>query len=934
MNKLVIKLNEDGSIYQYAPDFKIMRGSYRNVLINIEVPHSLLIDPVNDTDENETKTGNNVRVGGIITTSTGKHLQTKRYEFKRVKDFLREGIEYRLYQRKMPKEFTMWDTLDDREEAQSGSLLLVINVVNWVINELNAKIEEVSASPSFRLDIQPSAFLSEAEEIQEPSDFDLLQSQVQDHDKEIDELKKDLYGEGGETLGEFLTSRLKAGWKILLKKENGQVKISVDTIKAREVPIDIVGDLPAQNVQKAIEEIWNRVDFKFVDSITGEDDYLVDNTDSHNPVIKHDKSKIDKASIADDLTTSDNTKVLAASQGVVLKAEIERTNTGIETETDARTKADTSLQDKITTEESTRESEDANLKAMIDNLETLKASKTEMSAAISEAIETVINSAPDAFDTLKEIADWIKNDEEGTSALVLRVGEIEKKNQAQDQALTEETIARENVEAQIEGRIRTEITARESADADLQNKIDAETTARENAVSGLTDLKLDDVQIEGGTNNGTIKLIKKINSKSTTTDNIAITGLKSAAYTDSGLYATAEQGKRADQSINELTANELIRDAVDEAKGQLQTKIDEVSLIANRAVSFEEQSLSEQQKAQARSNIGAGASTFSGSYNDLGQRPIVNTNNSESLEPNKEEVIQGTFNLHKISKTGKLADVITDNEHETISAVEKTQIETNKAGVEANKSAIKNNETDIEALKGRMNTAEDDIAAVQSDIEQAETDINTIEGKIPTQASASNQLADKNFVNSSINNVAAYPITKNAAGDPFSTKAELIGATTFYSGGALRTPTRNDYCTVLKDESQEKDPLGNYPTTRYTYQGSQWELSFIINNTTFTSGQIAALNSGITAEQNAQITTNKNELGKKANQTDLTTLSSKVSAAEEKNANQDKELSTLKTTMGDLQKADAQNVKITGDQSIAGTKTFTSPIYVTSIYLA
>ena len=66
----------------------------------------------------------------------------------------------------------------------------------------------------------------------------------------------------------------------------------------------------------------------------------------------------------------------------------------------------------------------------------------------------------------------------------------------------------------------------------------------------------------------------------------------------------------------------------------------------------------------------------------------------------------------------------------------------------------------------------------------------------------------------------------------------------------------------------------------------------------------------------------------------MTTLSSKVSAAEEKNANQDKELSTLKTTMGDLQKADAQNVKITGDQSIAGTKTFTSPIYVTSIYLA
>ena len=77
MNKLKITLNEDGSVSQFTPDFKIMRGSYRNVLINIEVPHSLLLDPVNDTDGTN-QTGNNVRIGGIITTSTGKHLQTKR----------------------------------------------------------------------------------------------------------------------------------------------------------------------------------------------------------------------------------------------------------------------------------------------------------------------------------------------------------------------------------------------------------------------------------------------------------------------------------------------------------------------------------------------------------------------------------------------------------------------------------------------------------------------------------------------------------------------------------------------------------------------------------------------------------------------------------------------------------------------------------------
>ena len=76
------------------------------------------------------------------------------------------------------------------------------------------------------------------------------------------------------------------------------------------------------------------------------------------------------------------------------------------------------------------------------------------------------------------------------------------------------------------------------------------------------------------------------------------------------------------------------------------------------------------------------------------------------------------------------------------------------------------------------------------------SDINTIEEKIPTQATASNQLADKEFVNSSINSITAFYITKNANGDQFSTKAELDAATVFYSGGEVRVPTRNDYCVV------------------------------------------------------------------------------------------------------------------------------------------
>ena len=123
------------------------------------------------------------------------------------------------------------------------------------------------------------------------------------------------------------------------------------------------------------------------------------------------------------------------------------------------------------------------------------------------------------------------------------------------------------------------------------------------------------------------------------------------------------------------------------------------------------------------------------------------------------------------------------------------------------------------------------------------TSISTINGKIPSAASTSNQLADKNYVDTSINSVTAYYITKNAAGDQFATHAELTAATTFYSGWAVRVPTRNDYCIVASDEDHDN------ATTRYIYQGSQWEYQYTVNETALTSDQIAALNSGITANK-------------------------------------------------------------------------------------
>ena len=61
----------------------------------------------------------------------------------------------------------------------------------------------------------------------------------------------------------------------------------------------------------------------------------------------------------------------------------------------------------------------------------------------------------------------------------------------------------------------------------------------------IADSAVQTVTVGSGTNNGTIKLTVDGN----TVDNIAVTGLGSAAYTDASAYATAAQGAKADAAM-------------------------------------------------------------------------------------------------------------------------------------------------------------------------------------------------------------------------------------------------------------------------------------------------------------------------------------------------------------------------------------------------
>ena len=132
------------------------------------------------------------------------------------------------------------------------------------------------------------------------------------------------------------------------------------------------------------------------------------------------------------------------------------------------------------------------------------------------------------------------------------------------------------------------------------------------------------------------------------------------------------------------------------------------------------------------------------------------------------------------------------------------------------------------ATEQYVNGKVQDEATRASGAEQAlQTALDTIEAVIPSAASSSNQLADKNFVNSSIStNTATFVGTYNSL-------AELQAVT-----GA----TNNDYGFVI-----EQDAVGNEYYDRYKYNGSQWLFEYKVESTPFTSAQWAAIQSGITS---------------------------------------------------------------------------------------
>lgn len=133
-------------------------------------------------------------------------------------------------------------------------------------------------------------------------------------------------------------------------------------------------------------------------------------------------------------------------------------------------------------------------------------------------------------------------------------------------------------------------------------------------------------------------------------------------------------------------------------------------------------------------------------------------------------------------------------------------------------------------------------------VKGTENRVSAIEALIPSQAGTDNQLADKDFVNSSVTTATAefqgtYDVVNDLGLTASATHAQIQSA--LLSAVASRQPDNNDY--VFVSIPAVSSASGKYE--RYKFNGTSWAYEYTLNNSSFTAAQWASINSGITSDK-------------------------------------------------------------------------------------
>ena len=112
MNTIKIYLQESGQVADLRKDFSLYQGQYQSKLVNVYVPTNVIA------------TECAVKIGIKHLDRNGVIKKSRNFYMNKVKAIIYNGVEYMLFERLLPKEFTMYTG------TGMNAPKLVINVVD------------------------------------------------------------------------------------------------------------------------------------------------------------------------------------------------------------------------------------------------------------------------------------------------------------------------------------------------------------------------------------------------------------------------------------------------------------------------------------------------------------------------------------------------------------------------------------------------------------------------------------------------------------------------------------------------------------------------------------------------------------------------------------------------------------------------------------
>ena len=183
-----------------------------------------------------------------------------------------------------------------------------------------------------------------------------------------------------------------------------------------------------------------------------------------------------------------------------------------------------------------------------------------------------------------------------------------------------------------------------------------------------------------------------------------------------------------------IIANDVPVKSVDGATGDVVTN----------AVKTTAQTLTETQKQQARTNIGAGTSSFDGDYNSLTNKPTIPTKTSQLTNDSgfiTDAALTGYAKTTDIpTKTSQLDN---DSHYITASEAPVQSVNTKTGAVVLTQDDVGDGTTYVrthndftDALKTQINTNKDNIAMAEGDIDGLQTDVSTLKTNVTSLQTA------------------------------------------------------------------------------------------------------------------------------------------------------------------------------------------------------